>query len=383
MKSTQETMRGIATNWVALALSFVVTFFLSPFVVHHLGNTAYGVWTLVVSVTSYMRLLDLGLRGAVTRFVARDQAKGNHEGASQMVSAALWLRQWIGLLILVLSIILAAGINHFFNVPHEMRTAASQAIIVSGLTVVATLLSGVFAGVLAAMHRFDAISGVSVLQIIMRALGVVWLLRSGHGILALAVLELVIAVVPNLLLVWNCFRIYPELRVSLRFPRQNALREIWTHTSYIIVIHICGQIIYYTDNIVVGSCISVAAVTLFAIGGSIAEYLRQILGSITPTFMPLASRFDATGDRDQLRRLLIQGTRLALLAVLPVQMALLIRGRSFIGLWMGQQYGQVSGVVLQILLVGQIFAAANSTGHNIVLGLGKFGKAAKWGIAEA
>src|SRR5690606_27265202 len=78
--------------------------------------------------------------------------------------------------------------------------------------------TGVLRGVLAALHRFDLISIVSIAQTGTRAAGVVWLLNSGHGFLALAVLELafvlVVAAVERLLLLAK----YAEFRIVLRLP---------------------------------------------------------------------------------------------------------------------------------------------------------------------
>jgi hypothetical protein len=33
---------------------------MSPFIVHHLGTSAYGMWVLVGSLTGYLGLLNLG-----------------------------------------------------------------------------------------------------------------------------------------------------------------------------------------------------------------------------------------------------------------------------------------------------------------------------------
>src|SRR5260370_24654794 len=52
--SQGKTASGVIWNWIALASSFAVSFFLSPFIVHHLGTVLYGVWTLVAGLTSYM-----------------------------------------------------------------------------------------------------------------------------------------------------------------------------------------------------------------------------------------------------------------------------------------------------------------------------------------
>jgi O-antigen/teichoic acid export membrane protein len=214
-------------------------------------------------------------------------------------------------------------------------------------------------------------------------LGIVWLLKSGQGIVVLAVWELLVTIIFNLALMGICVRIYRELRISFRFPSSKVLGDFWEYSSYVFLIHVFGQVIYYTDNLMVSAFISVTAVTFYAIGGSLSEYLRQIVASLTTTFMPLASRFSASSEHDDLRRLLIQGTRITLLVALPILMTLLIRVHTFIGLWMGQQYVPISGRVLQILLVAQVFVIANSTSINIAFGLSKHRPFAFWSGAEA
>src|SRR6267142_5645642 len=151
---------SVFLNWIALAISIGIAFFLSPFVVHRLGNVAYGVWTLVISMTAYMGLLDLGLRGAVTRFVSKHHARGEHQESSRTFSAALWFRAWIGLLIVLTSLGLSRAATHIFHIPPEMQVATSWAITIAGTSFAVTLTVGVFSGVLAALNRFDLISEI-------------------------------------------------------------------------------------------------------------------------------------------------------------------------------------------------------------------------------
>jgi O-antigen/teichoic acid export membrane protein len=371
MSRAAQLVKSIAGNWTAFAVSAGVAFFLSPFIVHHLGNIAYGVWTLVVSMISFMSLLDLGLRGAVTRFVARNHAQGNHSESSRAVSAAFWVRIWICLAIVVASVVLAILSTRLFRIPMELRQVARWAIVFTGSSLAITLASGVFGGVLVALNRFALVSSVTVVQTIIRTVGVVYLLRSGHGILALAMWEFCVAVLAGSALTVLCFKIYSELRISMRKPDGAILRQFVDYSFYVFVIHGATQLIYYTDNLVVGAFISAGAVTFYAIGGSLLDYLRQIISSVTTIFMPLASGFEARGEQDQLRRLLIQGTRASLLIALPVGVALFFRGPTFIQLWMGSQYGYASGRVLKILLLAQVFSIANFTSGNIAFGLAK------------
>lgn len=375
--------RSVILNWVALAISLGVAFFLSPFVVHRLGNVSYGVWTLVNSMIAYMSLLDLGLRGAITRFVARYHPRGEHSESSRAVSVAFWLRAGIGVVVIAGSLILPSIVLSAFNVPVEMQSAARWTIGVTGTSFAVTLAFGVFGGVLAALHRFDLLSSVGMCQSLLRAAGTVWLLNSGYGIVQLALLELVVAVLANIALTSLAFRVYRDLRLLFRRPDSAMLRQLWGFSFYVLLFNICAQIVYYTDNLVVGVFLSASAVTFFTIAGGLLEYARQVVGALGTVLFPVASSLDAQGGRAELRRLLIDGTRATLLIALPIQAALFFRGHTFIALWVGAEYAEVSGKILQILLIAHLFAIANYTSYNIIFALGKHKPVALIATAEA
>jgi O-antigen/teichoic acid export membrane protein len=61
----------------------------------------------------------------------------------------------------------------------------------------------------------------------------------------------------------------------------------------------------------------------------------------------------------------------------------LIRGRTFIGVWMGPQYSQQSGTVLAILATALLFSLNNTTASAIAWGIEKHKTVAKWAIGEA
>src|ERR1700733_5051547 len=173
MSRARILMGGIAVNWMAFAISVIVSFFLSPFVVHHLGNVAYGVWVLANSSIAYMALLDLGMRGAVTHFVAKHQALREDLESSRAVSVALAFRALISLAVVFTSLILAVFASKIFRIPSDMWTAAQWAIVITGFNLSFNLIVGVFAGVLTGLQRFELTSGIAITQTITGAVGTV------------------------------------------------------------------------------------------------------------------------------------------------------------------------------------------------------------------
>ncbi len=374
--------RNVFSNWFATAANMATGFFLAPFIVHRLGNAQYGVWVLAISSVGYLGLLDLGMRSAVLRFVSKAHTVGDHAAAGEALSAALWVRVQISLVVLLLSAALAAAFPLLFRVQPDLVSSARLAVIIIGATMAITMSLGVFGGVLSALNRYDLQGGVTLVQLAVRVVGVVWALRTGRGIVAIAVCELVASTLGNLLLVAISRRIYPQLRLQRSRPKPGVLGSLWTYSFYAFLTTIAVQLVYQTDNLVVGTFISASAVTFYSIGNSLCRYTDQFASSMAMTFVPAASNYEASGHLQGLRSLYMNGTRITLGLALPILITLILRGHTFIGLWMGPSYAYRAGNILVILAVPLLFAYANRTAVSIAFGVEKHKKAAIWAIAE-
>jgi O-antigen/teichoic acid export membrane protein len=374
---------NVIMNWVAMAVGMAVPFFLTPIVVHHLGSTGYGIWILAVSTVSYLTLLDLGLRSAIIRFVSKADAQGNLEEAQKAIQATLWFRLLVAAGITVLSIALAALFPYLFKLPPDLQRAAQITVLMCSLGVAVSMISGVFGAVLNAIQRFDVLSTIGIFQVVARAGGVVLILLTGHGLTTLAYWELTVAVLSGVAFGGAALRLYPPCRVRIGLPDFATLKMIWSYSFLMFIIIIASQVIFNSDNMVVGGFLSVGLVAYYSIGGSLTVYSGQIVSGLSTTFTPMASGFEASGKMEELRQLLMRGTQAVLALALPISLALLFRGKTFIGLWMGPRYSHVSGTVLQILLIGQFFTVADVTAGNIMFAIGRHKAVAKAASIEA
>ena len=381
--TTKRFALNVGMNWVATAVNMVVPFFLTPFVVRHLGTVQYGIWILAVSTVSYLALLDLGLRSAVIRFVSKAEAEGNHTEGAKLIGAALWFRVLIALGVSCLSILLAFLMPHFFKIPASLVYASRITVLACALGVAVTLISGVFGAVLAAIHRFDLLSSITMGQTILRAGGVLLLLRTGHGLISLAYWELIVIVAVGILTCLVAMKVFPASRTPVRRPESSVLRAIWSYSFTTFVFMMAVQVIINTDSLVVGAFLSVGMVTFYSIGSSLVSYASQVSSAVSTTFMPMASGLDASGRHEDLRRMLLRGTQAMLGLVFPIALALIFRGKTFISIWMGPQYGVISETVLRILMISLFFSMADSTAGAIMMAIDKHKPVARWAVYES
>ena len=70
----RQILRNVGSSWFALGVNVLVGIFLSPYILHRLGDDAFGLWILIFSVTGYYGLFDLGIRSSIVRYVAKYSA---------------------------------------------------------------------------------------------------------------------------------------------------------------------------------------------------------------------------------------------------------------------------------------------------------------------
>ena len=349
MTSWQRSIGNVASNWASFAASAIISLVLSPFIVHRLGDSAYGAWVLLGSLVGYLGLLDLGTRGAVTRYVASYHAAHRHEDAGRIASTALGLFGGLGLLAVGASAVLALLINHAFHVPQELAHAARIALVVSGVNVAVSLVSGVYGGIVVGMQRFDWLNAVNVALAVLQAIAILLLLDAGGGLVELSLAQLGVTLLRGGMSAWLTHRVYPELTFRTTLWSRPHLGIIFSFGITSALIQTAGSIINYADALVIGWFLPVATITFFAIASTMTDYVRAILSGISHTLTPMVAALPEQDSRHDVVNVILRGARIASLVVLPIVLTLELRGASFIRIWMGPAYAEPAAAVLRVL----------------------------------
>ncbi len=244
---------------------------------------------------------------------------------------------------------LAAVLDRAFNVPPELISTARVAAIVGGVSVAAALVSGVFGGVMIGLERFDYYNAIEIVIGCVRALAVVAALRAGYGLIGLSLIQLGVTVARGVANVWFVRRLYPDLDLSPWGWDRDSARLIIKFGLAASLLHVMGSLMLYSDSLVIGALLPIGMITYFSIAGGLSEYARAVVSGVSQTLTPRVSALQAGGDHDDLRAAVLTSARVSSIVVFPIVVTFLIRGRSFIGIWMGPPYAELSGRILTVL----------------------------------
>ena len=363
--------KNVFSNWIGYVVNIVVSFFMAPFMVHSLGNTGYGIWVLVGSLTGYLGVLDLGLRPAVVKFVAKYRALGDDLTVNRVVNTILLILSGVAAIVILTSLVISYFSVDIFKIPDEFHGQLRLIIIIVGLNVAASFPFSVFSAMLSAIERFDLVNAVQITAFLLRTVLLIIFLKMGGGLVAVGVIVLAAGVAEFLLKARLSFKHYPTLQLDRSLADRDTFKMVAHFSTYAFVINIASRITLQSDAVVLGAMMSAEAITSFAIGSTMIDYLLAMISYMSSVLLPMASVADAQQDFDQLRRLLVIGTKYCVAVILPVSFAYIVLGETFITIWMGAQYGPASGKVLSILTIGYFGFLSQFVANVIFIGLGK------------
>src|SRR5208282_4728444 len=162
-------LKNVGSSWSALGINVAVGIFLSPFILHRLGDTAFGIWVLIFSVTGYYGLFDLGIRSSIIRYVSKYTATGDREKLASFVNTALFSYTGIGAVSMVLTALLSSSVESWFRIPSDMHSQARLLLLMVGASVSISFPLGVFGGMLEGLQRFYILNWTSIGATIARA----------------------------------------------------------------------------------------------------------------------------------------------------------------------------------------------------------------------
>ena len=354
-----------------LLFAAVVNLFLSPYVVRSLGNTAYGAWVLLVSMVGYLGLLDLGVRVSVTRYIARFRTSGEHHSSTRVYSSALMIFALAGVGAILLSAVMALLVGRLLQIPPDFVRVGRIVALLGGLNVAISLVSGVFGGVLIGLERFDYNNAIEIVISAARAIAIVVAIHAGYGLIMLALVQLAATVVRGAASYALGHRLYPELgRMRWTWDRE-YLRLVFSFGISASFVHMAAALMLYSDSLVIGALLPVGMITYFAIAGNLHDYARAVVSGISQTIVPRVSSLDASGNRTALKNTFLSGARFSTLVILPIAVTFMLRGSSFIGLWMGPAYAELSGRVLWVLSLSLWAIGGYQVVSSAMMGLNK------------
>jgi O-antigen/teichoic acid export membrane protein len=373
-------LRGSLLRTLLLVANIAVGYFVMPLVVHAVGDRWYGMWTHVGTLIGYYGHFDFGLSIAVQRFLSRAIGQGDETEVNRLLTTALALFIGLAIVALLFSTIAVLVVPQFLADATEVRVFRIVVMIL-GLNVAVSSRRAGQRPVTGHM-RFDVATPPQLFILIVRTALIVWFMRADYSTVALAVITFSVGLTENLAKVWYARRLFPESHVARALYTPGRLRELFAYGGKTFINQLAELLRFHASHAVIAAFISLSAVTMFNIAGTLAYDFRSLILALVGVLVPMYARQQAQGDRAGLATSHLFTTKLASVVAVLGGGAMFIFGDAFIRLWMGPEYADAYPP-LAVLAVATAAFMTQQQAIAMIYGLGRVGTLAKASIAES
>lgn len=375
-----KALKDVGSNWLGAFLTLLVGFFLSPFILHKLGDEAFGVWILIFSLTGYYGILEFGIRSSIIKYVAECKATGDNDRLLRIVNLSVLVYTGVAVVVIAIAIVGSRYVDAVFHISSDLHHAATVLFLLVGTSVAVGMPLSVFAGILAGLQEFYFINVTQAVVTLLRVVLIIFALERGLGLISVAFITVALPLLSYLIYAWRV-RSSIVLHFGARFIDRGTFRQIFNYSFFSFISNLAFRLRFQTDAIVIGTMLSSTAITHFSIGSKLVNYSSMLVVGLGQIFTPMSSEFHATGDQHRLRRLLVLGNRACALVVLPMATIMVIFGKRVIDVWVGAQY-ESSYIILLILLIPSVLADVQGSSRQILYGMGRHKALAVVNICE-
>lgn len=379
--SSKILARNTILNFIGQVIPLLVGVITIPFIIRGLGIERFGLLSLAWVVLGYFTIFDLGLGQATTKYVAEVLGKGEEDQVPHLVWTAVTVQAILGVVgALVLFGTTPLLVERILNVPPELVGEAKFTFYLLALSIPVVLISGSFRGVLEAAQRFDLVNAVkcptSILTFLLPLIG----LLLGFRLPGIVALILVARFGALLTFVVMYLRIFPRSR---KYSGSFAFFvRLFVYGGWVTVTNIVGPILVYLDRFLIGSILSMVAVTYYSAPYEAVTRLWIIPASLTMTLFPAFSTLEGVKNRQRLGILFARSVKYTLLVLGVVVLMIGLFAKEILQIWLGTDFAIKSTVTLQILALGVLVNSLAHIPFAFLRGVGRPDLPAKFHLLE-
>lgn len=356
--------KGAVISYVAIFLNIAITFFYTPWMIKKIGVSDYGLYGLVYSFISYF-ILDFGLHQAIQRFIAKYRAEGSEDKVEKMIGITTRVYLIIDAIIFVVLFVLYFFISDIFKglTPAEIEKLKGLYIF-AGIFSVLSFMFKPMAGAMMAYEYFVEERLLEMFYKVGAVVGVCIALVLGADVFALIIVNGAFSLFASILK-FIVFKRKSKLNIQWGYFNKEDLKSIFSFSVWTFGSGLAQRLRLSLVPSILGVLSNSSEIAIFTMGMTLEGMVYTLSSALNGLFLPTVSRMVQNKKREEIDKLMIKVGRVQLFIISLIFSGFVIFGRSFLLLWIGQDFLNVYWVLL-LLIISNLVSLTQSVAGDLI-----------------
>lgn len=338
--SKSQIKSGAILSYLSLFINNFLGLVYTPFLLSKLGQSEYGLYSLVTQIIGYLTVLDLGFGNAIVVYTAKYRAKGEKEKEARLNGMFLVIFCIIGVIAALIGLVLYFNVDRLFGTtmtPGELGKAKIMMLILT-FNLVVTFPFTVFSSIVTAYEKFVFAKVRTIIRNLLMPIIMIPLLLMGYKSIAMVV---VVTALNMYILASNTIYCFRKLHIKVKFGKFDIklLKEIFAYSFFIFLAVLVDKVNWSADQFVLGAVAGTVAVSLYSVAAQFNNIYLSFSNAINGLLLPKVSKMVAKNESDEeISKLFTRTGRLQYLIMALIITGFILFGKQFIILWAGTEY---------------------------------------------
>lgn len=373
MNNGKERKIGAVLSYFSITVNTVIQLLYTPLLVRMLGQSDYGLFSLVSSIIGYLTVLDLGFGNAIIVYTAKYRTQERYDELRKLHGMFKVVFYIIGIFSGLLGLVLYFNVDSFFAKSMTDVEVQKMRIMMLILTfnLVVTFSFSLYNSIISAYEKFIYQKALAILSSVLKPMLMIPLLFLGYKSIALCV---VITLVNIIVLLSNYIFCRYSLKLEIKYQGFNfkLFKKIFSYSIWIFLAIIVDKVNWSVDNFILGAVSGTAAVSIYSIASTLNQLFLNLSTAISSVLLPKMSKLVANNvSSEQLTDEMIKVGRIQNYVIFLMCSGLILFGKQFITLWVGDGFEESYYVTL-LLIVPVCFPLIQNIGLSIMQAMNRF-----------
>lgn len=364
---------GVILSYIAIIINTIVQLLYTPLLIRSLGQSEYGLYSLVASVIGYLTVLDLGFGNAIIVFTAkfREQKKYEEEKKLQGMFKCVFII--IGTIAFFLGVILFLNIENLFGKTmtcYEINKMKIMTLILS-FNLLLTFAFSIYSSIINAYEKFVFQKIMAIISALLKPLIMLPFLFLGYKSITMCV---VITIVNIFVYFSNFYYCKNKLKINIKYQGfdKKMFFVILNYSIWIFIGALVDKANWSVDNFVLGAVSGTIAVSIYSIAATLNQLFISLSTAISGVLLPKMSKLVAKkASSHELTDEMIKVGRLQNYIIFLMCSGLVLFGKEFIKIWAGDGFEESYYVAL-LLIIPVCFPLIQNIGLSIIQAMNKY-----------
>ena len=350
-KSKKNMLLGTIFGYIAIGVSILYGFFLTPEIVSAVGESNYGLYGLTASITNLL-LVDFGLSNTINTYLAKLRADNDKEGVEKFLAAIFKLYLFADIVFIVIIGSLYFSAPYIFKAysPVQVEVLQYLILIVGGFALISVPCS-CFSAVMSTYEKFSIIKLVDIVQKVLYTVFSILSVVLGWGIIGIVVANVATGLF-SVILRFLYMRFYIGIRLDLRLGvSRDDLKSILSFSSWGLIIAICSRLVITITPFILSVVTTNMDVTFFSLVITIETYIFMFGEMVSGFFLAKIARTDHEFGSEEEKRAHLQALvekigKIEFLVIALIIAGFVSVGQEFIVVWMEKQTNTMDYLII-------------------------------------